>query len=133
MVCRMARRAENLILYIDEVDQLCSPNGMMAQRSPYWNRPENKHRRPAFADMLDSGRHAGIALVMISRMPAQVNRKVTANCQEMRVFRQSEPNVLSYFQDKAGKSMSDMLPKLGDYEYVLWQDGKRPIVAGGRR
>lgn len=133
LVCRIVRRAGNLIFYVDEVDQFCSANGMMAQRSPYWNRPENKHRRPAFADILDSGRHAGLALVTISRVPAQVNRKVTANAQEMRIFRQSEPNVLSYFADKGGKSLADMLPTLGDYEYVLWQDGKVPAVAGGRR
>src|SRR5665213_2653137 len=118
----MVRAAENLIFYVDEVDQQCSANGMMAQRSAFWNRPENKHRRPSFSDILDSGRHFGIALVAISRLPAQVNRKLTANCQEMRIFRQSEPNVLQYFQDKIGKHATDMMVNLRDREYVLWQD-----------
>lgn len=132
-VVRIVLAAKDLIFYVDEVDMFCSANGMMAQRSAFWNRPENKQRRPSFSDLLDRGRHDGIALVAISRLPAQVHRKLTGNVQEMRIFRQSEPNVLRYFADKAGQSMAQMLPQLGDYEYVLWQDGREPVIAGGRR
>lgn len=132
-VCRMVAAVKNVVFLIDEVDLFCSPNGMMGQRSAFWQRPENKTRRPMFAEMLDRGRHLGIALVMLSRFPAQVHRKVTTNCQEMRLFRQDEPNVIAYYSDKLGGQHAARIPQLGDYEYLLWQDGRTPIVAGGRR
>jgi hypothetical protein len=131
-VGRMALAAGNLILYVDEVNMLCTPNSLMPLRSAYWSRIENKKRTPVMSELLNYGRHQGIAMVMLSRMPSQVNRLLTQGCDEMRVFRQTEPNVLSYFADKSA-AMSAMLPGLGDYQYVLWQDGKTPVVSGGRK
>jgi hypothetical protein len=131
-VGRMAIAAGNLVLYVDEVNMLCTPNGMVPLRSAYWSQPENQKRLPVISDLLNYGRHAGVAMVMMSRMPSQVNRLLTQGCDEMRLFRQTEPGIIAYFRAKS-ESASTLLPTLKDYEYVLWQDGKEPVIAGGRR
>jgi len=128
-VCQMVQYAKNLIFYIDEVDKFCSPGAMKGLYSAYWSRQENKHRLPPFSDLLDSG----VALVMMSRMPSQVNIKVRNNCNEMRVFRIHESGVLDYFAAKIGSDAAEAISRLGDYEYVLWQDGKKFSIGGGRR
>ena len=71
-------------------------------------------------------------MVLITRVPAQIHRRVTANCDEMRVFRFSEPNVLTYFGQMNGH-LPSMLPTLPQYGFALWQQGKEPVVTGGRR
>ena len=128
----MAIQAKNLILYIDEVNMLCTPNGLIPLRSAYWSQPDHKHKEPVISKLLNYGRHQGIAMVMTSRMPAQVNRLLTDGCSEMRLFRSTEGLVLAYFRQKS-EAASNMLPGLRDYEFVLWQDGKEPIKQGGRR
>lgn len=131
-VGRMALHAGNLVLYVDEVNMLCTPNGMVPLRSAFWNRPENQKRLPVISDLLNYGRHQGVAMVMMSRMPSQVNRLLTQGCDEMRLFRQTEPGIIAYFKAKS-ESAAALLPTLQTYEYVLWQDGKNPVVQGGRR
>jgi hypothetical protein len=133
LVCKIVRRAENMIFYVDEVDQFCTPTTMKPQGSTYWNHADRKGKRSEFDEMFDSGRHFGIAVVSLSRFPAQVARKITANSQEMRLFRQSEPTVIGYYADKIGRVQAECLPMLEDYTYLLWQDGREPVVAGGRR
>jgi hypothetical protein len=128
----MAIEAGNLILYVDEVNMLCTPNGMVPLRSAFWSRPENLKRDPVISYLLNYGRHHGVAMIMLSRMPSQVNRLLTQGCDEMRLFRQTEPTILKYFRDKS-ESAAALLPTLKTYEYVLWQDGKEPVVQGGRR
>jgi hypothetical protein len=131
-VGRMALHAGNLILYVDEVNMLCTPNGFVPLRSAFWSRPENLKRQPVIVELLNYGRHQGVAMVMMSRMPSQVNRLLTNGCDEMRLFRQTEPGVVGYFRMKS-ETAAAMLPGLKDYEFVLWQDGKEPITQGGRR
>lgn len=130
-VGRLALEAKDLILYVDEIDMLCSPNALMPVRSSFWTKPENKHRTPVLSELVNFGRHQGVAMVFITRVPAQIHRKITANCDEMRVFRFSEPNVLSYFGSMNGH-LPAMLPTLPAYSYALWQQGKDPIQTGGR-
>jgi hypothetical protein len=131
-VGKMAIAAGNLVLYVDEVNMLCTPNGMVPLRSAFWSRPENQKRLPVISDLLNYGRHAGVAMVMLSRMPSQVNRLLTQGCDEMRIFRQTEPGILAYFRAKS-ESAAALIPTCGDFQYVLWQDGKEPIITGGRR
>jgi hypothetical protein len=131
-VGKMALAAGNLVLYVDEINMLCTPHALIPLRSAYWARPENQKRQSALDELLNYGRHSGVAMVMISRMPSQVNRLLTQGCDEMRIFRQTEPNVLKYFAAKS-ETTAAMLPGLRDYEFVLWQDGKEPVVAGGRK
>jgi hypothetical protein len=131
-VGKMAIAAGNLVLYVDEINMLCTPHALIPLRSAYWARPENQKRQSALDELLNYGRHSGVAMVMISRMPSQVNRLLTQGCDEMRVFRQTEPNVLKYFAAKS-ETTAALLPGLRDYEFVLWQDGKEPIVTGGRK
>ncbi|MBS1815747.1 MAG: ATP-binding protein [Acidobacteria bacterium] len=131
-VGRLVLAAKNLVLYVDEVDMLCSPSALKAKNSSYWSRPENQQRMPVLEEILNRGRHSGIAGIFISRVPAQVHGLIRSQASEMRIFRSTEGNVLSYFRQR-DEALAQLLPTLGDFEYALWQDGKTPVRAGGRR
>lgn len=128
MVCAV----KDVVFVVDEVDMLCSSASLRPMYSRYWSLPENKHRMPALQHLLNRGRHDGVAMVMMSRVPAQVNRLLTGMCDEMRIFRQSEPSVVDYFAAKS-ESAARLIPTLKQWQYVLWQEGKTPVVAGGKR
>lgn len=132
LVAAMAMAAQNIVLYVDEIDLLCSPAGYQAPNSLFWSKDENKFRPRMLKEILNRGRHKGIAMVSMSRFPTQVHPAIRSQAREMRVFRSDDPNYVGHFASKDGR-FATMLPALGDFEYVLWQDGREPVIAGGRR
>ena len=131
-VGRLVLAAGNIVFYVDEIDTQCSPSSLMPKRSAFWSRPENQYRTSALEEILNRGRHKGVAGVFMSRFPTQVNTTVRSQAQEMRVFRSDDPNYVKWFRDKDAR-IAVLLGQLHDYEYVLAQDGRTPVIAGGRR
>jgi hypothetical protein len=101
------------IYAVDEVDK---------NQEPGWCPPN-------FSALCNYGRHYETALIGTARRPAQVSKDFTFCLSEICSFNISEPGQLKYFADKCGQRAAIMLPQLGKYEYVRWQQDGR-IVAG---
>ena len=67
------------------------------------------------------GRHRDVELLGISRRPAEVNRDLTANANEVYIFRTHEPRDIKYFRDVIG-SVADTLPNLPAFTPYVWKD-----------
>ena len=67
------------------------------------------------------GRHRDVDLLGISRRPAEVNRDLTANANEIYIFRTHEPRDIAYFRSIIG-SDADTLPNLAPFKPYIWKD-----------
>jgi len=104
LVFRFARRAGDLTLVVDEVNLYCSPSGA----------------DPELLELLRLGRHARLDLYLAARRPAEVHRDVTAQADEITVFRTTESRDLDYFSRLAGQDFADRLTTLPRWHSTTW-------------
>ena len=77
---------------------------------------------PAIENLIRYGRHQDVELIGISRRPAEVNRDLTANANEIYIFRTHEPRDIAYFREILGSSVADSLPALAKFTPYVWSD-----------
>lgn len=74
------------------------------------------------------GRHRDVELVGISRRPAEVNRDLTANANDVYIFRTHEPRDIAYFKSLIGGD-ADTLPNLPPFTPYVWRDVSPEIAS----
>jgi DNA helicase HerA-like ATPase len=73
-------------------------------------------------NLIRYGRHQDVELIGISRRPAEVNRDLTANANEIYIFRTHEPRDIAYFREILGSDVADSLPSLPKFTPYVWSD-----------
>lgn len=104
-LARIAYEVGSLCLVAEEISWAISPAKMP----------------PEIEILIRYGRHRDVELLGISRRPAEVNRDLTANANELYIFRTHEPRDLKYFRDVIG-SVADTLPNLPPFTPHVWKD-----------
>lgn len=66
------------------------------------------------------GRHWGIELIPCSRRPSEVSRHLTANADELNIFRTQEPRDLAYYRQFIDGDAVDAVALLDKYEFIHW-------------
>jgi hypothetical protein len=119
-VCRILCAVHCVCFAVDELDNFCDAK---------WG---SKRVPPEFYEICQYGRHRRVACAATARMPMQVARAFTSQCQEMRLFHMDERTHLDYFKTRCEKSVLDRLPALPKYQYLLWHnDGSQPVLMTG--
>jgi len=114
-VNELVRRCGSLVYAIDEVDKNQQPG----------------YAPPQFYELLNYGRHNEIAMIGTARRPAQVSKEYTYGLSEVCAFAFTEPGDLKYFESKCGGKATSLLPTLGKYEYIRWQQDGRLSTGKG--
>ena len=85
-------------------------------------------------NLIRYGRHQDVELIGISRRPAEVNRDLTANANEIYIFRTHEPRDIAYFREILGSSVADSLPSLAKFTPFVWSDDvqEKPHISHGK-
>jgi len=104
-LARIAYEVGSLCLVAEEISWAISPAKMPVE----------------IETLIRYGRHRDVELVGISRRPAEVNRDLTSNANEVYIFRTHEPRDLEYFRKVIG-SAADGLPNLPPYVPHVWKD-----------
>ncbi len=78
---------------------------------------------PAISHLVNYGRHQGVSLLFAARRPAAVPRELTAQCDELIIFRTVEPRDIAYFVEFIGDAAEE-LSELPDFQALVWQDGE---------
>lgn len=111
----LAYATGDLFLGIDELGLLSQYGNVM---------PDNKQgRRPILIELVHMGRHRQIKVSATAQRPSDMPLRYRALCEEMRIFRTSEKNDLTYIQERVGESATSKLPMLQKFCFVHWKDG----------
>lgn len=76
------------------------------------------------------GRHRNIELFGIQQRPYDLNPEIRSQVKEIYIFNTTEPGDIDYFRGLVGREVETMLPKLGQYQYLYWQDGSETLEVG---
>ena len=128
-VSQLCARRKNLVLVADEVDGICSAGTPGDMRAAYWR--EHKGQMPGLQYLVQYARNDHIAFLAMARAPQDVWRRLTGQSREMLVFRMNEDRELEALRSRLG-SATELLPGLGQYEYLRWQDDGTALVEAGR-
>jgi DNA helicase HerA-like ATPase len=93
-----------VMVLLEEADQIAAPGR------------ESK----IFKRLVSQGRHIGLAIVAVSRRPAEVSRFLTANADELYIFRTQEPRELEYLRAFIGTEAAAAVQQLQKFEHVFW-------------
>ena len=104
LLSRIACKVGKLCLVAEEISWAISPAKMNTE----------------IENLIRYGRHRDVELIGISRRPSEVNRDLTANADEIYIFRMHEPRDKDYFRDVIG-SAADGLPNLEPYIPYIWK------------
>ena len=104
-LARIAYEVGSLCLVAEEISWAISPAKMPVE----------------IETLIRYGRHRDVELIGISRRPAEVNRDLTSNANEIYIFRTHEPRDVDYFRKVIG-SAADGLPNLPPYTPHVWRD-----------
>jgi hypothetical protein len=113
-VNKIVRFAGHCVYAIDEVDKFQEPG----------------YAPPEFYELLNYGRHVEVAMIGTARRSAQVSKEYTYGLSEICAFRTTEPGDLDYLEKKAAGTRN-VIPTLGQYEYLRWMDDGRMTQGKG--
>lgn len=102
----------DMTFVVEEIDSICSPHEL----------PE------IFSWIIQRGRHRNITLVGVTPAPFGINRDLTRQAKEIRVFRIKEPRDIDYLKNLLGAEIEAKIAALGQYEYIKWEDGKDTLT-----
>jgi len=106
-ICEYAYHAGDLTFLVEELDVFCSSNSVS----------------PAFANIIQRGRHSNVSFVGVSQRPFGINRIITAQAKIIYSFRQREPRDIDYLCSFMGDEAA-IITELGQYEFMRWENGK---------
>ena len=102
------RDFDSLTLVLDEIDMFCSPTSVPNE----------------LFTSLNLGRHRNLDIVCASRRPANVPRLMTANSDELILFRFSEPNDIRYLAEFTSKQYAETCRQLPRFHYLRYDAGQ---------
>lgn len=103
---RAAWASEDWCVVWDEVDRFTSASVM-----------------PPYArQIVDAGRHRRLRLFAISRRPASIPRRLSANTQRIAIYRTTEPADLRWYQRLIGDA-AKRIPGIPQYHAMDWREG----------
>jgi hypothetical protein len=118
------------LFVVDEVSQLCSPNGWTVDPI-YWR--QHPSDTPALDHIVNYGRHVPMAMVCTSRRPASIHRDITANSKEIDCFVSAEPNDAFYFEKFIGKDAASRLQTMPKWSYLAYSEGQPPEIRKSKK
>ena len=68
------------------------------------------------------GRHKNIELIGVTPAPFGINRDLTRQAKRICVFNTNEPKDLDYLAALLGSDVKQIVPALGQWEFLQWQD-----------
>lgn len=106
-VCSMVYAAGDLAFVVEETDLFFSPGGNTCD---------------AFKNLIQRGRHANVDLFCVTQSPTGFGRLLTKQTDVFYLFSTREPSDLEYFRKRCGQAVSEKLPTLAKFEYVVHND-----------
>jgi len=106
-ICEYAFDAGDLTFLVEELDVFCSANAVS----------------PAFANIIQRGRHSDISFIGVSQRPFGINRIITAQAKIIYSFKQREPRDIDYLCSFMGDE-ANIVSELNQYEFMRWENGK---------
>lgn len=113
-ICELLFELGNVTFLVEEIDCYCT-----AYKIP-----------PAFAHIIQRGRHKNITLIGVTQRPFGVHRLLTSQAKEIYVFNTNEPRDREYLRTLLGQEIDAKLDSLKQYEYVKWTDGSPDLAIG---
>lgn len=107
-IFQLAWLLTNVTIIIEEVDIICKPSYISEQ----------------FGNCIKRGRHRGINLIASSRRPAEINRLLTSQCNELITFCITEPLDLKYLNSYTEGSQ-EIIKSLEKFEFLTFPDNKK--------
>jgi len=104
----------DLTFVVEEIDAVCTA----------WVMPEY------LEFIVQRGRHKNIELIGVTPAPFGINRDLTRQAKRICVFNTNEPKDLQYLSALLGSEIDRIVPSLGQYEFVDWQDGHENVRVG---
>lgn len=87
--------------------------------------------QPAFANIIQRGRHKNISLIGITQRPYGIHRLLTSQAKEIYIFKTNEPRDREYLKQLLGQDIEPKLDQLKQWQYVKWTDGQDELEIGG--
>lgn len=112
-VGQLAYSTGNLMLCIDEIGMLCD-GGKFAV--------DCKGQDPILESIVHYGRHRAVQVVATTQLPTDVALRYRSLCVDIRMFKVDEPAHVAYLAEKVGWETANRLPKLQEFDYVVWVD-----------
>lgn len=109
-VFRLAARARDLWLVVEEADKYCGPHQI----------------HPDFQDIINYCRQTNVSVCAMARRAARVNRDLTANADWIVAHRTVEPIDLDYLREFMDTSQ---LPSLDRFQWVRWGESRLAFPA----
>jgi GTPase SAR1 family protein len=104
----------NITFVVEEIDAVCT-----AWIMPEW-----------LSYCVQRGRHKNIELIGVTPAPFGINRDLTRQAKRIIVFNTTEPKDLDYLAALMGSAVKEIVPALGQYEFMDWRDDNEKIYVG---
>lgn len=111
-ICRAVWESGNLTFVVEELPMLSSP-----QWAP-----------PRFDRIVRLGRHRAINVLYTGQRASECPRRVTAATDVFVLFHTSEPADLDRIAERCGPETADLVSKLGDHEFLVYDVRSRSLV-----
>ena len=104
----------DITFVVEEIDAVCT-----AWVMPEW-----------LSYCVQRGRHKNIELIGVTPAPFGINRDLTRQAKRIIVFNTNEPKDLDYLAALLGSDVKRLVPALGAYEFMEWNDGREGLFVG---
>lgn len=112
MLSKMLRKAGRVLFVVDESGTIIDSN----------LDPACHQARAELTSLATNGRHAGIALALVTQRAAQLPPGIRSQATTWTVFRQDEPSDLEALEERLGKPFADRVRALPIGEHLDWRD-----------
>lgn len=106
-VARLVFAAGAIVLLVDEVQLMTTEKWMS----------------PAMFELITTGRHRDISVIVTSQRPANVAKNITDLANVKKIFRVQGAGDLNYFRPILTREQLEILPRLPDRHYLEVHDG----------
>lgn len=111
-ICTAVWEVGNLTLVVEELPMLSQPNYVPAR----------------FDRIIRTGRHRSINILYTGQRLSECPRRVTAATDVFVLFSHTEPRDLDAIAERCSPDVAELVSKLGDHEFLVWDVASRSIV-----